>query len=117
MSCLLGLIYFQDGANMDTVRVDICYRPLRVGWVIRSDDHAAFQQAVKLSHTLWGGRFNPILLADREDEAARLIDLFRIDFLHPIGSDAEVIDFPKKFPHLITPFFGSELFATAVRAD
>lgn len=48
---------------MDTLRVDICYRPLRIGWVIQSGDVSAFRQAVKLSHTLWGGRFNPILMA------------------------------------------------------
>lgn len=52
---------------MDTLRVDICYRPLRVGWVIKLGDTDAFRQAVKFSHTLWGGRFNPILMADRED--------------------------------------------------
>lgn len=69
---------------MDTLRVDICYRPLRVGWVIKSDDIEGFRQAGKLSHTLWGGRFNPILMADREDEARRLIDLFRVDLLLPI---------------------------------
>jgi hypothetical protein len=90
---------------METLRVDICYRPLRIGWVIKSDDADAFRQAVKLSHTLWGGRFNPILMADRKDEACRLIDLFRVDLLLPIGTDDEVKTFSKNFPHLINPFF------------
>ena len=90
---------------MDTIRVDICYRPLRIGWVIRSDDHDAFRHAVKLSHTLWGGRFNPILMADREDEASRLINLFRVDLLLPLGDGDEVKSFPEKFPYLINPFF------------
>ncbi len=95
---------------MDTLRVDICYRPLRVGWVINSGDTDAFRQAVKLSHTLWGGRFNPILMADREDEARRLIDLFRVDLLLPVGTEDEVKDFPSKFPHLINPFFHDSIF-------
>lgn len=95
---------------MDTLRVDICYRPLRVGWVIKSGDTGAFRQAVKLSHTLWGGRFNPILMADREDEARRLIDLYRVDLLLPVGADDEVKAFPKKFPHLINPFFHDSIF-------
>lgn len=95
---------------MDTIRVDICYRPLRIGWVIRSDDYDAFRRAVKLSHTLWGGRFNPILMADREDEASRLIDLFRIDLLLPLGESDEVQSFPKQFPHLINPFFHDSIF-------
>ena len=96
---------------MDTIRVDICYRPLRIGWIIRSDDHDAFRRAVKLSHTLWGGRFNPILMADREDESRRLIDLFRVDLLLPLGESDEVISFPKKFPHLINPFFYDSVFS------
>jgi hypothetical protein len=90
---------------VDTLRVDICYRPLRIGWVIQSGDFGAFRQAVKLSHTLWGGRFNPILMADRENEARRLIDLFRLDLLLPVGTSDEVKSFPEKFPHLINPFF------------
>lgn len=95
---------------MDTIRVDICYRPLRIGWVIRSDDRDAFRRAAKLSHTLWGGRFNPILMADREEEASRLIDLFRIDLLLPLGESDEVKSFPKEFPHLINPFFHDSIF-------
>lgn len=95
---------------MDTLRVDICYRPLRVGWVIHSGDTDAFRQAAKFSHTLWGGRFNPILMADREDEARRLIDLFRVDLLLPIGTADEVKAFPEKFPHIINPFFHDSIF-------
>lgn len=95
---------------MDTLRVDICYRPLRVGWVIQSGDVDAFRLAVKFSYTLWGGRFNPIIMADREDEASQLIDLFRVDFLLPIGTSDLVKNFPKKFPHLITPFFHDSIY-------
>jgi hypothetical protein len=45
---------------MDTVRVNICYRPLRICWAINAGDRAAFRSAVALSNTVWGGRFNPI---------------------------------------------------------
>ena len=51
---------------MDTIRVDICYRPLRIGWAIRAGDIDAFRQAVRLSYTLWGGRFNSIIVVDKE---------------------------------------------------
>jgi hypothetical protein len=95
---------------VDTLRVDICYRPLRIGWVIHSGDTDAFRQAVKLSHTLWGGRFNPIFMADREDEALRLVDLFRVDMLLPVGTSDVVKAFPKKFPHVINPFFHDSIF-------
>ena len=88
---------------MDTVRVDICYRPLRLAWAIRSDDFDSFRKAVKYSHALWGGRFNPIIFVDNEEEASQLIDLFRVDVIIPIGESEEVKKFPDKYPYLIDP--------------
>ncbi|MBK8815650.1 MAG: hypothetical protein IPN42_09185 [Methylococcaceae bacterium] len=79
---------------MDTTRIDICYRPLRIGWAIRSGDMDSFRQAVKYSYALWGGRFNPILIIDNEEEVERLVELFRIDFIFPIGTSTEVKAFP-----------------------
>jgi type I restriction enzyme R subunit len=59
---------------MDTLRVDICYRPLRIAWVIKSGDFEAFRQAVKLSYTLWGGFLNfliPKLPAPKEEDLSK----------------------------------------------
>lgn len=95
---------------MDTIRVNICYRPLRIAWAICSGDFDAYRRAVRYSHTLWGGRYNPILIVDREEEAGRLIDLFRVDVILPIGDSEIVKEFPKKYPHLIKPFFFDTLF-------
>jgi len=95
---------------METTRVDICYRPLRIAWAIRSGDHESFRRAVRLTHTLWGGRFNPIVMADRAEEARQIIEAFRADVIWPVD-DAEVVkDFPKQFPHLINPFLPETLF-------
>jgi len=95
---------------MDTSRIDICYRPLRIAWAIRSDDWGAFREVVRLTHTLWGGRFNPIVLADREEEARQTIELFRADFIVPVGTSDEVQNFPAQFPYLINPLFPKDLF-------
>ena len=95
---------------MDTSRIDICYRPLRIGWAIRSDDFAAFRKAVRYSYALWGGRFNPILFVDRKEECKQLIDLFRVDLIIPVGDSDEVKDFPKEYPYLIKPFFQDSIF-------
>jgi hypothetical protein len=95
---------------MDTIRVNICYRPLRIAWAICSGDFDAYRRAVRYSHALWGGRYNPILIVDREEEAGRLIDLFRVDVILPIGDNETVKEFPKKYPHLIKPFFSDTLF-------
>ncbi len=95
---------------MDTLRVDICYRPLRIGWAIRAGNIDAFRKAVRLSHTLWGGRYNPIVVVDHEEEATRILDVFRVDLILPIGDSEQVKEFPKRFPYLIKPFFIDTLF-------
>ena len=65
----------------DTRRVDLSYRPLRIGWAVREGDTTAIRQAVRYSHALWGGRFNPILVIDREEEVRQLVELFRLDLV------------------------------------
>jgi hypothetical protein len=89
---------------MDTLRVDICYRPLRLAWAIRRGDLASLRKIFCLSHTLLGGRFNPVVVVDNADQAKRLVELFRVDFIWPAGDAAEVTAFPDRFPHLINPF-------------
>ncbi len=89
---------------MDTARVDICYRPLRVAWAILSNDRAAFRQAVQHSHALWGGRFNPIVLVD-QGEAADIIKTYRADIVVPVGDNDAVKAFAEQYIYLIPPFF------------
>jgi hypothetical protein len=95
---------------VETVRVDICYRPLRIAWAILSSDRASFREAIRLSHATWGGRFNPIVFVDRPDEATQIIELFRADLIVPLGVSEEVKDFSNRFPHLIDPFYNSPPF-------
>lgn len=102
---------------MDTLRVDICYRPLRIGWAIKSDDFDAFRKAVRYSHALWGGRFNPILFVDHEEESGKLIDLFRVDVIIPVGDSDEVKEFPNKYPYLINPFWGESVLNKGGKHD
>lgn len=95
---------------MDTTRANIAYRPLRICWAIKQDDKAAFRQAVRINHALWGGRFNPIVVVDRAAEAKAIAEVFRADVIYPIGGSLEVKGFADTFKHLINPFFGEELF-------
>ncbi|MDR3464111.1 MAG: hypothetical protein P4L76_17550 [Beijerinckiaceae bacterium] len=99
----------------DTVRVDICYRPLRVAWAIASGDREAFRQAIRLSHTLWGGRFNPIVIVDRP-EAEDLVELYRADMIVTLGDSLEVQKFAERFPHLMKPYFPDTLFLRDTKA-
>jgi hypothetical protein len=94
---------------MQTARVDICYRPLRIAFAIHSGDRESLRRAMRLSHTLWGGRFNPVVFADRVEEARALIELFRVDHIVCLGDFPEVDAFRGRFPHLLKPFFQDEL--------
>ena len=89
---------------MDTVRVNIVYRPLRICWAIKQGDFAAFREAVQTNHALWGGRFNPIVIVDRPSEARALVEAFRADIVQPVGASEEVEAFAATFKHLISPF-------------
>lgn len=95
---------------MDSIRVDICYRPLRIAWAIGAGDIPSFRSAARTSHALWGGRFNPIVVVDQRDQAEDLINLFRVDVILPIGDSEAVRSFPSRFPHLIKPFFHDQVF-------
>jgi len=95
---------------MDTVRVNIAYRPIRICWAIKEGDHAAFRKVVRMNHALWGGRFNPIVIVDREREASTLIESFRADIVQPVGDNDDIKSFAAKFKHLISPFRYNEIF-------
>jgi len=95
---------------MDTVRVNIAYRPLRICWAIKEGDFTAFREAVRANHALWGGRFNPIVVVDRASEARALVEAFRADIVQPLGESEEARAFAANFKHLISPFFHDGIF-------
>jgi hypothetical protein len=102
---------------MDTVRVNIGYRPLRIAWAIHSGDQESFRRVVRLSHILQGGRFNPIVLVDHKEEANRLIELFRADLVLPIGESEEVKTFPTRYPHLFHPHLADSPIDIAISGE
>lgn len=102
---------------MDTLRVNICYRPLRLGWVIRRGALDSLRTIFHVSHTLWGGRFNPVIVVDDADQAKRLVELFRVDVIWPVGSAVDVTAFPDRFPHLINPFLVKSLTVGGAREE
>src|SRR5262249_35607130 len=99
----------QGNQSMDTLRVDICYRPLRLGWAIRRGDFDSLRKVFRLSHTLWGGRFNPIIVVDDIEHAKQLVELFHVDVVWPVGDVENVTAFPNHFPHLAFPFYTRSL--------
>ncbi len=95
---------------MDTVRVNIVYRPLRICWAIKEGDFVAFREAVRTNHAIWGGRFNPIVVVDRVSEAHAIVEAFRADIILPLGAGEEVKAFVATFKHLISPFLHEGVF-------
>jgi hypothetical protein len=102
---------------MDMLRADICYRPLRLGWAVRRGDLDSLREIFRYSHTLWGGRFNPVIVIDDADRAKRLVELFRVDVVWPLGDGPDVTAFPDRFPHLINPFLFKSLIIGNARQD
>jgi len=98
---------------MESIRVDVAYRPLRIAWAIRAGDFEGFRSAIRISHALWGGRFNPIVVVDRVEQAEDLVKLFRVDAILPIGDSEIVRSFPARFPYVINPFFHNRVFVGA----
>lgn len=78
---------------MDTLRIEICYRPLRVAWAIRGGDFGSLRRIFRWSHTLWGGRHNPVVVMDDDEHARRIAETFRVDMIWPVGDDEAVASF------------------------
>ena len=95
---------------MDTARVDICYRPVRVGWAISEGDFDAFRRAVRLSHCLWGGRYNPIIIVE-SPVADDLVELFGVDEIVDVSATKSSKAFRDRFGHLKRSIFGGRVFS------
>lgn len=97
---------------MNPINVDVLYRPVRIGWCIRSGDLQGYRKALTLTHTLWGGKFNPIIAIDDFELACSLIKTFRVDLLFPISEDTETYKFIEKFAYISNPLLSDRLFDT-----
>ena len=97
---------------MNTLSATVSYRPIRIGWCVRAGDFAAMREAMRLTFTMWGGRYNPIIPIDDFETANSLVRLFRVDVLWPISDDDVIKEFIKRFPHLPNPFFQEKLFVS-----
>lgn len=95
---------------MSTLNMQISYRPIRIGWCIRDGNLDDIQEALKLTHVLWGGRYNPLIPVDNEKFARQLVNLFKVDVLYPVSDEKAIKSFIEKFPYLPWPFFNNGIF-------
>ena len=95
---------------MNTLSVRISYRPIRIGWCVAPGDFAGLDRALRLSHCLWGGRFNPLIPIDHAERAKRLVDVFRVDALFPVSTAPDVRAFVAAQKHLPWPLLQDGVF-------
>jgi hypothetical protein len=94
---------------MASQSVRIRYRPIRIGWCVEDGNINEFQQAARLSYTLAGGKFNPIIPLG-STAADALVQHFRVDVLFPIETTDASLRFVASFPHLTPPIFQPKIF-------
>ncbi|MFH0801507.1 MAG: hypothetical protein V2A78_03850 [bacterium] len=95
---------------MNTLNLRTRYRPLRIGWCVRDGNIDDFRKVLRLTHTLWGGRYNPVIPINDTKFAEQLVNLFRVDALYPASDDKALDDFIKRFSYLPWPVLHKELF-------
>ena len=96
---------------MNTGTAYVSYRPVRLGWCVRENNWDDLRRAIRLTTTLWGGRFNPIIPVGRNGALAEsLVRLFGVDALFPLADDNVLKDFVASFTWLPWPNFEQSLF-------
>jgi hypothetical protein len=104
----------QRGYNVvvASTNVRVRYRPARIGWCIRDDNWDDLRRALKITHILWGGKFNPVIPigAPHADE---LVPRFRVDVLLDITDDLHIKSFMGGFKHLPWPLLQPALLSNS----
>ncbi len=86
---------------MNTLSLRVRYRPVRIGWCIRSGNFDDLRKALRWTHIFWGGRYNPIIpIGEDTSTAEHLVRLYQVDILYPISDDKGIQTFIQKFPYL-----------------
>ena len=95
---------------MGPINLRVRYRPVRIGWCVQEGNLEEYRKALRLTHTLWGGRFNPIIPLGNPELARSLVKVFRVDCLYCIGRSPEAEALCAEFKHLFWPIFEEGLF-------
>ena len=90
---------------MNLMNLRVSFRPIRVGWCVRLGNLEDVRRVLRWTHTIWGGRYNPIIPVDASVEGKKLVSRFRVDALYPAVDDSALKAFANSFPHLRWPEF------------
>jgi hypothetical protein len=94
---------------MSAQTVRLRFRPLRFGWCVRQGNLEEVRRVLQITHTLWGGRYNPIIPVGCSLDA-QLVDLYQVDALYPASDDLTVAEFIAQFRHLRWPSVHKNFF-------
>lgn len=84
--------------------VKIEYKPVRIGFCIRSGNKRDLLTAAKINATLWGGAYNPIIpVGDKEGIDESLVKLFQVDLLVPVAETTAINKFIEKHKWAMFP--------------
>lgn len=96
---------------MDTLNLRIRYRPVRFGWCVRENNLEDLRRVLRLTHTLWGGRYNPVIpVTPNTKKTEQLMRAFQVDALYPAADDQQLQEFVGLFPFLPWPEFYKDFF-------
>lgn len=93
---------------MTNLSLSIRYRPVRIGWCIRHGNWDDLRHALRLTHTFWGGKFNPVIPVGNPS-AMQLVRQFRVDALFPVNASQEAIEFTKQSHAVGWPLLDHEI--------
>src|SRR5437879_1219842 len=99
---------------MTAISVRLQYRPIRIGWCVRGGDWDDLRTALRLTHTLWGGHYNPLIPVENRPLARQLVELFRVDVLYPAAEHESLSRFIEDFPYLRWPFIHDHPFTEGI---
>jgi hypothetical protein len=91
------------------MELTVGYRPIRIGWCVRPGNLDDLRRAWRLTHTLWGGRYNPVIpvghLSDKD-----IVRAFAVDILIPADPSPELESFAHSIEKLYWPDILRRLF-------
>jgi hypothetical protein len=96
--------------GLGPINLRVRYRPIRIGWCVQGNDLEEYRKALRLTHTLWGGCFNPIIPLGDPELARSLVKTFSVDCLYCIDQSPEGDALRTEFKHLLWPSYHDKLF-------
>ena len=106
--CLTRFVHSVTLTNdkfMSTLNIYAKYRPVRIGWCIREGSWDDLRKVLRLTHTLWGGRYNPIIVLGNDAVEKQLIEAFQVDCLYAAHEDGQFKKLKERFPYLPWPIY------------